>query len=416
MKSESCRRLCNSVGDVVLEVIKMSVTDYKHQDVTIICQNGVLKSNSFLLSSVFPIFEEALKHHVQDEEAIVSMPDMNINNLNSFLQHLAQEKILTNTDSYISEELSRRRTHDRETESGFDKIQRNHILDTQYQELKFVEKILKKHDDDFKKEEDYDEEFMEPLLEDENPGDYDDDYEDVQKISLIKTKVKKKSKKIHQCSLCDYNSHSSNQLKRHSLTHKELSSGAVYHNCNICEYKTHMKCNLKRHMKRHSNISTEYQVPKDSLLQCSYCGKEIRADKMKYHLRYYHCERPYQKLTTCTICGKEVQHISNHMKTHSDKEPCPVCGQLMKDIKRHMELMHTSKDEMKSQCEDCDKSFPYKYMLDKHRMNVHLKTRPYTCRYGCELSYNDSSNRNAHERRRHGQIYSSLKTEVSSSL
>ena len=39
-------------------------------------------------------------------------------------------------------------------------------------------------------------------------------------------------------------------------------------------------------------------------------------------------------------------------------------------------------------------------------MNVHLKLRPYECRYGCSFRYNDLSNRNAHEKKTHGQIFS----------
>ena len=68
-------------------------------------------------------------------------------------------------------------------------------------------------------------------------------------------------------------------------------------------------------------------------------------------------------------------------------------------------------------------------------MNVHLKLRPYSCRYGCEfgnfviskkkllklkhmiffahfvihyeffLAYNDLSNRNHHEKKKHGGLY-----------
>ena len=38
-------------------------------------------------------------------------------------------------------------------------------------------------------------------------------------------------------------------------------------------------------------------------------------------------------------------------------------------------------------------------------MNVHLKLRPYKCRYGCEFAYNDRSNRNAHEKKTHGNLF-----------
>ena len=59
--------------------------------------------------------------------------------------------------------------------------------------------------------------------------------------------------------------------------------------------------------------------------------------------------------------------------------------------------------------ENCKKGFYIKHLLDKHMMNVHLKLRPYTCRYGCEFAYNDKSNRDAHERKKHGKLFCNLK-------
>ena len=63
--------------------------------------------------------------------------------------------------------------------------------------------------------------------------------------------------------------------------------------------------------------------------------------------------------------------------------------------------MHTTDKPFK--CDNCDKSFISKTDLNKHVMNMHTKTQPYICRYGCEdKRYNDSNNRRVHERRRHG--------------
>ena len=38
------------------------------------------------------------------------------------------------------------------------------------------------------------------------------------------------------------------------------------------------------------------------------------------------------------------------------------------------------------------KVFFTKGKLRSHMMSVHIKERPYSCRYGCEMTYNDSSN------------------------
>jgi len=35
-------------------------------------------------------------------------------------------------------------------------------------------------------------------------------------------------------------------------------------------------------------------------------------------------------------------------------------------------------------------------------MNKHIRSRPYPCRFGCDISYNDRSTRSAHEKKKHG--------------
>ena len=51
--------------------------------------------------------------------------------------------------------------------------------------------------------------------------------------------------------------------------------------------------------------------------------------------------------------------------------------------------------------------------LESHRMSMHLKLRPHYCRYGCDMSYNDTSNRNQHEKRVHGQLFTVVKQNTS---
>ena len=68
-----------------------------------------------------------------------------------------------------------------------------------------------------------------------------------------------------------------------------------------------------------------------------------------------------------------------------------------------------SDEERKYQCKTCGKGFISLSYLKSHNMNVHLKLRPYECRYGCELRYNDSANRNAHEKKKHGVLFANNK-------
>ena len=50
--------------------------------------------------------------------------------------------------------------------------------------------------------------------------------------------------------------------------------------------------------------------------------------------------------------------------------------------------------------------------IEKHKMNVHIKARPFNCRYGCAFAYNDYSNRNAHEHKKHGGLFTVVNPET----
>ena len=54
-----------------------------------------------------------------------------------------------------------------------------------------------------------------------------------------------------------------------------------------------------------------------------------------------------------------------------------------------------------------EKVFCNKMEMQDHQMNVHLKMRPYKCRYRCidNIGYNDLGNRNSHERKKHGGVF-----------
>jgi hypothetical protein len=80
---------------------------------------------------------------------------------------------------------------------------------------------------------------------------------------------------------------------------------------------------------------------------------------------------------------------------------CKICGVLVKDIKEHHKTVHLV-DLKTFKCEECGKGFNENQTLSDHKMNVHLKLRSYKCRHGCEMTYNDRSSRNQHEKRKHG--------------
>ena len=153
-------------------------------------------------------------------------------------------------------------------------------------------------------------------------------------------------------------------------SHMELThSGAKFFICAECGFETHTKGNLQIHT----------QLSHD---------KEIQ---------------------TCNICGAQFEgtyRLKAHLKrTHNELKPCPYCGQFFKNINKHINTSHTADSEKKYQCKECGKGFIDITKLNGHMMNVHIRSRPYHCRYQCGVSYNDRGNRNGHERSKHGGLW-----------
>ena len=72
---------------ILLEVLDLSQTRC-HQDVTIVCSNGTVNSNSFLLASIFPVFRRALETTIQCQDPwLILIPDLDVMDLETFLQH-----------------------------------------------------------------------------------------------------------------------------------------------------------------------------------------------------------------------------------------------------------------------------------------------------------------------------------------
>ena len=150
---------------------------------------------------------------------------------------------------------------------------------------------------------------------------------------------------------------------------------------------------------------------------CNECGKILKSKgSLESHIQRVH--RINERSHICNVCGKgftQVTALKKHVKTqHESKKeptPCPECGVKVMKLENHMRHVHTPDDQRKYQCQHCGKGFDFTQNLDKHMMNMHLKLRPYNCRYGCDISYNDKSNRNHHERKRHGKLFISVEEE-----
>ena len=178
----------------------------------------------------------------------------------------------------------------------------------------------------------------------------------------------------HKCKLiCK-----SHQSLRHNLdtVHgKSLS-------CSICDYITDTGHKLKKHMMRkHVPSVTKPPAETSTKLSCIPCDKVFSTSQEKWR----------------------------HNKSVHNPQICNICGKTFKKLKRHMEVVHCDDSQKRFLYPDCGKGCVDSSTLKSHQMNVHIKARPYKCRYPeCtrrEPGYNDLGNRNSHEKKVHGGLY-----------
>ena len=166
-------------------------------------------------------------------------------------------------------------------------------------------------------------------------------------------------------------------LQEHLKIHMETND-----KCDKCDYSTPFPRYLRKHIEKvHLNTKAN---PSDKFT-CEECGEEFQfKNKQKY---WNHVSRIHRS-KVCNLCG-----ITVTSKKYSD----------------HMKRAHLTEQDRKFRCEQCGKGFIEKFRMGVHIESVHMGVK-YKCRYSeCETSdqtYCNSSNRSAHERKRHGRVFS----------
>ena len=181
--------------------------------------------------------------------------------------------------------------------------------------------------------------------------------------------------------------------------------------CIICGNISQTMYQHQRHFRNKHGEKEKRAVPVESV--CSVCGKVCSSKRtLGTHILQNHEIRELKH--KCEVCDKlfvTPTALKMHIKSHEEKSTCPQCGLKVRRLRQHLIDVHTPDEEKKYQCPDCGKGFVTKTVMEQHRMNVHLKLRPYSCRYGCDISYNDTSNRNQHEKKKHGKLFTTEREE-----
>ena len=223
-----------------------------------------------------------------------------------------------------------------------------------------------------------------------------------QKLGQIRThllsthQLAMKNLRKFKCSTCDIEFQRMPILRKHRMdTH---ASKDLYLKCNLCDYESHSEQNMKRH-----NDNVHLKVRKTSLIKCHICNFTAKwIYQVKKHVISSHNEIVFQESrykvhalteenTTnryeCLICGLTNAGINsikmhllikhNHAEKTKEKYKCTNCdfetSQLLKRA-RHIKFNHGS-SEILYNCKICDFKGLTVNLLNHHTKFVHLKMK-----------------------------------------
>ena len=139
---------------------------------------------------------------------------------------------------------------------------------------------------------------------------------------------------------------------------------------------------------------------------CDNCG-EFFTVSVKYKRHIAKCGMKEEDMFACQHCGRKFHTktaLKKHLEVHAEPTiPCPHCDKKFRSERhrdRHMTGQHLLDSEKPFQCIDCGKGFMSEGQLQDHT-NVHTGAKPYQCRH-CPTMFQNKSNRQAHEKKVHG--------------
>ena len=179
-----------------------------------------------------------------------------------------------------------------------------------------------------------------------------------------------------------------------------------YLNCDLCPKSFATEQFLNEHKAGKHPEKVEPQHREEFL--CNLCKRSFKKEESLIH--HENTAHDETGPVVCSHCGKEKRSraaLTYHEKVVHNPSTCPTCYKVVKNLWRHTRLKHTDNSKLHSKCEHCGKGFTDSSAMRNHEMSVHIKARPFKCRYKCEhdIGYNDLSNRNSHERKKHGGVF-----------
>ena len=99
----------------------------------------------------------------------------------------------------------------------------------------------------------------------------------------------------------------------------------------------------------------------------------------------------------CSICGEtftKFAHRDLHeLQVHSDDGWVPIPSIKKGKLNNHKLIVHSSKEDAKAQCDECDKSYSNKENLNRHKLTKHSKLMEHQRREECDECDSSFSNK-----------------------
>lgn len=320
-----------------------------YEDLTLILEDGKYRCNSFLCASVFPIFVDIFETSLE-EPLVVSLPDFKCEEFSSFFSSIYNQKSELDVSQNI-QYLLESAANDQELDNEIENIRDGCVL-------------YKEYGDD-----------PDEKIDMEEAG-FCSDSDSASDKEEATPKIIRKKKDL--------------TVKRRNRPNRV--SSLAKENERTCDFGVIF------------NSKKKAEAAKKMSVSCSKCNRLFNS----YSALFYHNHAEHGQAATCDVCGKVFQsrvHLKEHRnRTHKPGTTCTICGLVVKHMKQHLDNVHKSDCDKRFRCEYCNKSFNQSDKMKRHQMSVHLKLQPFKCRYGCGLAYNDRSNRNQHERKKHGRM------------
>lgn len=215
-------------------------------------------------------------------------------------------------------------------------------------------------------------------------------------------KEKKSTTRDTHCYLCNitfltWRSMLNHRAKRHPETHKkDRHKNRPTYYCSTCGKAYQDRGNLNQHEETHNRLQS---------YTCDICNKSYRS---KNYIQTHMLSHTNEKNFICEHCGRSfysVSKLNTHYQIHQNlKLQCDQCDKIFftrYNLSKHKKT-HTT--ETRKKCKLCDNYFKSTNSYRTH-MLLHTGLKRYACRFtNCNMTFAQSSGRRGHEKTRHAIV------------